>query len=256
VVGALGRIDGDVARDALVDFFPRARNQERVLAALFALSVEGARGEAARLALDERVSTRTLAEALGGYGFDDELDGTRPFDVPRDMTNDALLARVLAGSDGITTGNDGLGRTFLLRAVARFEQEAATAFLQSVAWGGGREATEALGLLAAGGDQQAIRACVDAELSRFGDEGGRVLHGFGVERLTRWPRATVREALLTRIGRGGLCAPWLFALRWFATSEDTALFERMEAEGDAAVADIAHEYLRGVGRDGLRRRRP
>lgn len=114
------------------------------------------------------------------------------------------------------------------------------------------DAELALGILGAWGDEPAVRKLIDGELSMYADRN-QPIWGANVESLARWSAPLVREALLDRIRDGHLTERWFFFLQWFATSDDIELFERLEANTDDGLADLAHSFLRyGRGRS-LRR---
>jgi hypothetical protein len=244
---ALVGLGGELARATLAEAFPEARYPERVLAALFRLHAEGAREVATSLALKHRVSARVLAEAL--YAFDPDDLNRRP--MFGDLSDPGLLDLLLAGADEMLA-SPRLERTHHIYAVARFRLPAAMAFLEGVAGQTSPAANEARDVLASLGNEKAIRALIDAQL-RNCEEPAPFIPSFTVDRLSAWPAALVRAALLARIEKRAQRARWIFLLQWFARPEDIPLFRSIESEADISAADIAHEFLRG-NRPVVRRR--
>ena len=132
----------------------------------------------------------------------------------------------------------------MLRAIARFNLPDARAYLERVAQDPAHpKAGIAMDLLAFTGDAGAVRACIEEDLAHH-ERSPHAFFGRDVERLARWPAATIREALLARIDRGQHVDRWLWLLQWFMTDAYVLLFERLEVEGDPDAADVAHEFLR------------
>jgi len=235
---ALVGLGGELAKATLAEVFPRARHQDAVLGALFRLRVGGAQDVATSLALEHRVSASILTEALDTFDQDD-LNRRRKFG---DLLDPGLLELLLADADGMLANNKGLSSYHYIYAVGRFNLPAARAFLERAAEGTS-QAREAREVLAALGNERAVRLCIDAELQRC--EGAQFHPSFAVERLTSWPAGMVREALLARVERGAHRSRSIFLLQWFAQPEDLALFRKIESEADISAADVAHEYLRG-----------
>ncbi len=237
---ALVGLGGELAKATLAAVFPHARHQDCVLGALFELRVDGARDVATSLALEHRVSARVLTEALDRFDLDDP-NRRRQFG---DLRDPQLLELLLADADEMLASNNALSRDHYLYAVARFNLPVGRAFLERLADGTSPVAPEAQGILAALGDERAVRLSIDAELQRC-EESEQFHPSFAVDRLTSWPAGMVREALLARVERGAHLGRWIFLLQWFAEPEDLALFRKIESEADIYAADIAHEYLRG-----------
>lgn len=239
---ALGRIGGERARNALVDAFPRTRYPVEALRALYALGDPDALCTASELVRRHDIADLDLGGALGSSRRMKRID----FDhVERDIRDDDLLRRLLASADQLHASNNTMARIQLLRAVARFDLDEATAYLTRVAHEAEGDAPDiALRILAARGDERALRALIEHALSLYTDPRQPV-SGHVAEDLSRWPAPLVRDALLARIQGGELVGRWLFLLQWFATDDDVALFERFEAGEDTSSANVAHEILRG-----------
>jgi hypothetical protein len=238
---ALGWIDGEEAASALAAIFPKARHPERILSALFRLRVAGARQLATDIVTANGVSASVLARALDPFRADDLDPGT----LGSDLDDDRLLNVLLTGADAILTGQDSLAAMHLAPALARFKAPQATAILERIAWGGGAHAADAMTALARRGHGRAVRAVIEIELAQVEDDR-RPLSPWTAGRLNEWPVVTVRDALIARVEKGDSVGRWLFLLRWFASAEDVALYQRFEKEGDVAAADVAHQFLNGT----------
>jgi hypothetical protein len=238
IPSALALLGGEFSVTTLEKVFPGAPYPERILGALFGMRATGARETATRLALLHRVSARVLAEALD-YFDDDELRRKRS---RGDLDDPRLLELLLGGADDVLAVPS-MATMHYIPAVARFALPAATAFLERVAAGTGMASFEALEALAALGREGAIRECIERELGSL-EGASRFVSSFDADRLSAWPPAMVRRALLARIEKGAHIGRWLFLLQWFVQAEDLVLFRRIELGEDVGAADVAHEYLR------------
>jgi hypothetical protein len=243
LIKALGRIGGDCAVETLKNVFAICHNQSSALRAIFRIGNPNAILVASDLVRRHAISARAVAEAIAMRDFDDSPMSMREVPTPQ-LKDSALLALLLSEFDAAVSSSQFLDKTYMLDAVAHFDLPEAYKAIERIAFAEGLSELSAKRILASRGDVRAQRACVDFEIEKLADPRCH-LSGYSAERLQRWPRGIVREALLVRIANhGDDVARWLFLLRWFATSEDRSLFERFEQSSNDDVADVAHRFLR------------
>lgn len=236
LVKALGYIGGDDAHVALQEAFPKTHYQARTIQALFKTHSEITTNLDLRVLHENDVDAATIAEGLGARSLQDFEGRDRVTPVFHDR---AILARLTDNAEEVSASGRPLIRHYLLRAVARFDLPEAIDFLRQTV----RDAEygkESLDLLAALGDESAMRELLELELE-LRTQDGHFPH-FLEDRLARWPQDMVREAILKRLDGTGQTAAWLSILQVFAKPADIPLFERFE-RGDDAAADVAHEFL-------------
>jgi hypothetical protein len=256
---SLGRIGTSPAYHALGTCFDRTtdqRDREHVLRALLH------RREAEGIKITKEILARSqearslIASAVGYPDFDEglnELDELGPL-----LDDDELLGYIIDSARITLTKGKISDLEFSLRGVACFNLPAATDFLVEIALGQAppleekeaiqrsTPAREAKRLLALRGHRRCQEEMIEEALERIMKD--EFFGEWTVNRLARWSRPVVREALLERIEKGTHVLLALDLLRFFAEDQDQKLFERFEQHDDDEIADIAHVYLKNPAR--------